>query len=168
VGAYSNTPNNKIASVGTAFRLSASLNTKEGQKLKTISTKIAYLILDMNSTAFCRFMAEIWFLLFFLASNSESPKLLITANAVRGVLSLRAADTATCVTCAVRGVLSLRAADTNQIQREFLFNNCIQSQNISSASKYSRQKTNFLKPFHLFQRTWRSCCLGGSLLLRNC
>jgi hypothetical protein len=33
---------------------------------------------------------------------------------------------------------------TNRIQREFLFNNCIQSQKVSSASKHPRQKTNFL------------------------
>jgi hypothetical protein len=36
-------------------------------------------------------------------------------------------------------------ADTNRIQREFLFNNCIQSQNLSSASKNLHQKTNFPK-----------------------
>jgi hypothetical protein len=41
--------------------------------------------------------------------------------------------------------MGVRAADTNQIQREFLFNNCIQSQNISSASKPPRQNTNLFK-----------------------
>jgi hypothetical protein len=44
-----------------------------------------------------------------------------------------------------RGVLSLRAADTNRIQREFLFNNCIQSYTAFSASSHPRQKTNLLK-----------------------
>jgi hypothetical protein len=36
-------------------------------------------------------------------------------------------------------------SETNRIQREFLFNNCIQSQEFSSASKPPRQKTNLLK-----------------------
>jgi hypothetical protein len=36
-------------------------------------------------------------------------------------------------------------SETNRIQREFLFNNGIHSQNISSASKHPRQKTNFSK-----------------------
>jgi hypothetical protein len=81
-------------------------------------------------TAFCVFMTEIWFSLFFHVSNSKLQQLLITANAV----------------------------NTNRIQREFLFNNCIQSQNLSSASKHPRQKTNFLKQISallsILERGW--------------
>jgi hypothetical protein len=42
---------------------------------------------------------------------------------------------------------SLRAADhfTNRIQREFLFNDAIQSQDFVPASSHPRQKTNLLK-----------------------
>jgi hypothetical protein len=56
-------------------------------------------------------------------------------------------------------VLSLRAVkglgergyvfrtDTNRIQREFLFNNCIQSQKFISYLRCYSENTNFLKPF---------------------
>jgi hypothetical protein len=68
-------------------------------------------------TIFQRFMADLWFSLFFHVSASKLCALLITGNAL----------------------------GTNQIQREFLFNNGIHSQNDSSASKPPRQKTNFFK-----------------------
>jgi hypothetical protein len=70
------------------------------------------------STWLQRFMTETCILLFFSMLASKSQQLLITDY----------------------------ATDTNRIQREFLFNNCIQSQNLFSASKLSRQKTNFPKP----------------------
>jgi hypothetical protein len=44
-----------------------------------------------------------------------------------------------------RGLGCGDCADTNRIQREFLFNNCIQSQNPFPASSPPRQKTNLLK-----------------------
>jgi hypothetical protein len=72
---------------------------------------------DTVSIAFRHFMTEICIFLSFYILASKSRQLLITANTV----------------------------DTNQFQREFLFNNCIHSQNLSSASKPPRQKTNFLK-----------------------
>jgi hypothetical protein len=157
-------------------------------------------LVNTPSTDFRYFIANLWFLLFFIASASKTLRLLITAygakpNPIRtnfesnvviatfgGVLSLRAADaslktvmpknklsqTEACCPFAPpterravtsrrrqRGVLSLRAADreacfvhlpqcfgegargwgfsvaemlfTNRIQREFLFNNGIQS-----------------------------------------
>jgi hypothetical protein len=40
---------------------------------------------------------------------------------------------------------SLRVAETNRIQREFLFNDAIQSQNLVPASSHPRQKTNLFK-----------------------
>jgi hypothetical protein len=55
-------------------------------------------------------------------------------------------------------VVTLRyPSETNRIQREFLFNNCIQSQEFSSASKPPRQKTNFLKLFG------KACCKSSPL-----
>jgi hypothetical protein len=72
----------------------------------------------------CVVRAEICILLFFLASNSKFKQLLITHNEISSNLQRRF---------------------TNQIQREFLFNNCIQSQNLFSASKCPRKKTNLFK-----------------------
>jgi hypothetical protein len=75
-----------------------------------------------------------------------------------GILSLRAADTEACFVplpqCFGEGARGwgFSVAEmlfTNRIQREFLFNNCIQSQNLSSASKHQRQKTNLFKRFAL-------------------
>jgi hypothetical protein len=85
--------------------------------------------------AFCVLMTHSCILLFFHDLASKLRQLLITVN----------------------------AADTNRFQREFLFNNCIHSQNLSSASKPPRQKTNFLKCIHLsftegFQFTGGQLC----------
>jgi hypothetical protein len=80
-----------------------------------------------NLTVLRCFMAKTCISLFFFASASKSEQSLITAYTVK---------TATCVTCAVK---------TNRIQREFLLNDAIASQEFSPASKHSRQKTNFLK-----------------------
>jgi hypothetical protein len=50
-------------------------------------------------------------------------------------------------------------SETNRIQREFLFNNCIQSQNAVPASSPPRQKTNFFKPNSLLHQ--RACECNG-------
>jgi hypothetical protein len=70
-------------------------------------------------TIFQRFMADLWFSLFFHVSASKFIKTLIVNY----------------------------ASETNGMQREFLFNNGIHSQNDSSASSHPRQKTNLFKRF---------------------
>jgi hypothetical protein len=85
--------------------------------LNTIAPTTAHLLLGMDSTDLCVLITDLWFLLFFFALASKFQQLLITTYAI----------------------------NTNRIQREFLFNNCIQSQNTMSASKHLLQKTNFPK-----------------------
>jgi hypothetical protein len=131
---------------------------------------------DTDSTNFRCFMAEICISLFFFASNSKLSQLLITAYAANtsriqtnfdSNVAIRTFETVLASKSLCQntnlykqftllpslakrgkgwgwGMLSLRA--TNQTQREFLFNNGIQSQNLFSASSPPRQKTNFLKP----------------------
>jgi hypothetical protein len=99
---------------------------------KELSERMSPQIVSSFATAFRRFIAEICISLFLWNRASKSHRLLITTT-------------------------SSKIAKSNQIQREFLFNNCIQSQNISSASKYSRQKTNFPKPNSLSLRSGRCC-----------
>jgi hypothetical protein len=67
---------------------------------------------------FCQFIAKIWFSLFFVAPASKFNQILITTN---------------------RRV-------SNQIQREFLFNNAIASQNFFSYSARLTISSNLLKP----------------------
>jgi hypothetical protein len=85
--------------------------------------------------AFCVLIAETYISLFFHFSASKLARLLITNTAII----------------------------TNRIQREFLFNNCIQSQEFSSASKHSHQKTNFYKQISalLSSPKWRG--VGGEV-----
>jgi hypothetical protein len=70
-------------------------------------------------------------------------------------------------------VLSLRAADPvlpNRIQREFLFNDAIQSQNTFPASSHPRQKTNLLKLGVLSLRAAdraEGCAAAFTLYLRD-
>jgi hypothetical protein len=73
----------------------------------------------------------------------SAPLLLLPLRSGGGVLSLRAAERRL-------GWGILRAADTNQIQREFLFNNGIQSQSTLPASSSLRKKTNLYKLFCAF------------------
>jgi hypothetical protein len=68
--------------------------------------------------SFCVFITDSCILLFFSKLASKFEQLLITTT----------------------------TPATNQIQREFLFNNAIHSQNLFSASSYPLQKTNFYKP----------------------
>jgi hypothetical protein len=106
------------SAVGTAFLPSDSLNERrETMNRKFVAVGFNPQRTNAVSTALCVLIAKTCILLFFVVSASKSLSLLITAN----------------------------AADTNRIQREFLFNNCILSQEYSSASKQSRQKTNFFK-----------------------
>jgi hypothetical protein len=106
------------SAVGTAFLPSDSLNERrETMNRKFVAVGFNPQRTNAVSTALCVFIAKTCILLFFVVSASKSLSLLITA----------------------------KAADTNRIQREFLFNNGILSQEYSSASKQSRQKTNFFK-----------------------
>jgi hypothetical protein len=73
--------------------------------------------INTSSTPFHHFMAKICILLFFLVFASKFRQSLITDN----------------------------AAITNQMQREFLFNNCIQSQEFFSRLSQHPKKTNFFK-----------------------
>jgi hypothetical protein len=68
--------------------------------------------------AFCVLMTDSYIFLFFCNLASKFQQLLIIAN----------------------------AADINRIQREFLFNNCIASQNYFSSLSQCRKNPNFLKP----------------------
>jgi hypothetical protein len=70
--------------------------------------------------AFCALMADLYIFLFFqnLASNSHTLLIMNPAYKIK---------------------------NSNRIQREFLFNNCIQSHNCLPASSHSRQITNFYK-----------------------
>jgi hypothetical protein len=88
--------------------------------LKTIFPKISPISFGMDSTAFCDFIAKIWFFLFFLAAASKSYQLLIVTN-------------------------GKSSENPNHIQREFLFNNGIHSQNTLAASKLLPEKTNLYK-----------------------
>jgi hypothetical protein len=124
--------------------------------------------------AYCLFMTEIWFLLFFCISASKFRQLLIRdysleTNRIQrefdSNVAIRTFDhkppapkykllqTFLRVLCGEFVIAELltscnaEALHTNRIQREFLFNNCILSQNLFSASSPSRQKTNFLKHF---------------------
>jgi hypothetical protein len=76
---------------------------------------------DKVSTDFCSFITEICILLFFFASNSKITHLLIT----------------------------IYASDTNRIQREFLFNNAIHSQNFCHAQKLQPKRPIFSNQFKL-------------------
>jgi hypothetical protein len=89
------------------------------------------------------FMAKTCNLLFLLDSASKLAQLLIM-NLVGICSPLQFGE-------------GLGVRFTNRIQREFLFNNCIQSYSIVPASKYSRQKTNFPKPNSLSLRSGRCC-----------
>jgi hypothetical protein len=97
---------------------------------------------------FCVFIADSYIFLFLRRavpsrrrlSASKSQQLLITIACLAPLSNCR--GEACCHFAPPIGVRS-----TNRIQREFLFNNCIQSQNIMSASSHPRQKTNFLKQF---------------------
>jgi hypothetical protein len=77
---------------------------------------------DTVTTDFCSFIAEICILLFFFASNSKLAQLLIIDNLL----------------------------ETNQIQREFLFNNCIQSQEFCHAQKFPQNLPIFSNQFKRF------------------
>jgi hypothetical protein len=73
---------------------------------------------QQNFAAFCTLMTEICISLFYFVSYSKSRTLLITGY----------------------------AAETNRIQREFLFNNGIQSQNFFSSVSQCPLESNLLKP----------------------
>jgi hypothetical protein len=125
--------------VGTAFRLSACLNKKGGQKMNTKSPKIVYLVLGIESTNFRRFMAKICILLFFSVFNSKLSNLLI--------------------------VINLRFSEIpNRIQREIDSNVAIRTFESVLASKPPRQKTNLFKPSYHAVGTWiypvrcEACC----------
>jgi hypothetical protein len=99
----------------------------------------------------------------------------------RGVLSLRAADREACFVplpqCFGEGargwgfsfadLLIAEMLSTNRIQREFLFNNCILSQNQISNSANHPKITNLFKPRHVKTplSKWRG--IGGEVSRRR-
>jgi hypothetical protein len=89
-------------------------------KMNTVSSKISSMSFGMVSADFRHFMTDLCISLFFPVFASKIDYSLIVIN-------------------------NQLPKIPNQFQREFLFNNGIHSQNISSASKYSRQKTNLFK-----------------------
>jgi hypothetical protein len=118
--------------------------------------------------AFCVLMTETWFFLFFhvLASKFHSLLIMNPTSKIRNSNQIQTNfDSNVAIatfdhepkqtfsndlflTCR-DGIYAVRCGEvTNQIQREFLFNNGIQSQNLSSASKHPRQKTNLFKQRH--------------------
>jgi hypothetical protein len=97
--------------------------------MNTFSSKISSMSFGMVSADFRHFMTDLCISLFYSVFASKSRSLLIMDNIISPLSKWRG----------VGGEV------TNQFQREFLFNNCIQSQEFSSASKQSRQKTNLFK-----------------------
>jgi hypothetical protein len=108
--------------------MSVALNER-GQKLNTISPKIANFLLGMDSTAFCYFMTEICILLFFFVLASKFAKLLIMYKILSPLSKCR----------------GLGDKVTNRIQREFDSNVAIATFEISLASKFAAKKTNLFK-----------------------
>jgi hypothetical protein len=85
--------------------------------MNIIFPKISCFVFGMVSTAFCHFIAKIWFLLFFFASASKLRQLLIMTT----------------------------SQFSNQFQREFDSNVAIRTFEFSSASSLPCQTTNLLK-----------------------
>jgi hypothetical protein len=90
-------------------------------EMNTVSLKISWPLFGMDSTYLCAFIAKIWLFLSFFALASKFQFSLIINN-------------------------PLQSKNPNRIQRDFLFNNSIQSQNTISASSPPRQKTNVSQP----------------------